>query len=317
MSVGKVELSIGLDVKSIDRTLKSMQKKFSNSINNIKNMFAAAKIGSYLFAGADKSIQEYMAKMRLAANLQEAGFGREASDRVFQLSDNFERLGYSADAANDAFTQFIISGKATSLQTVGIYLDKNTKSTLANASAQERLNYLLKNGNRLYNKQAREMPKGIANMVKMKKASEDLQKALGQAFLGTISNLIDMFGGLSRTLKFALVAFTAYRTAVVLGNVAMGVSKAIATGSVWVTAAALAQGAIALAGIGALIGGSVIAGNAIDSMDLDRTTLPENGPGAEGALNVNIVQDRYGTLSEVSRANGGSRKVQTNFGSGS
>ncbi|MFV8478106.1 hypothetical protein [Mycoplasma sp. B6400] len=317
MSVGKVELSIGLDVKSIDRTLKRMQQKFSRSISDIKNMFAAAKIGSYLFTGADKSIQEYMAKMRLAANLQEAGFGKEASDRVFQLSDNFEKLGYSADAANDAFTQFIITGKATSLQTVGVFLDKNTKSTLANASAQERLNYLLKNGNRLFNKQSREMPKGIANMVRMKKASEDLQKALGQAFLGTIASLIDMFGGLSKTLKVALGVFTAYKTAVILGNVAIGISKAIAAGSVWVTAAALAQGAAALVGISALVGGSIIAGSALNSMDLDSTTLPESGTGSEGALNVNIVQDRYGTLSEVSRANGGSRKVQTNFGSGS
>ncbi|MHA3828382.1 hypothetical protein [Mycoplasma sp. Z1473D] len=314
MSVGRVELSIGLDVKSIDKTLKRMQKKFTRSINNLKNMFMAAKLGSYLFIGADKSIQEYMAKMRQIAALNEAGFGKDISNRLFEITNNFEKLGYSADMANDSFTQFITTGKATSLQTIGIYLDKNTKQTLTNASAQERLNYLLKNGNRLYNQQANAMPPAIANMIKMKKAGEDVQKALGQAFLATINAVINALGGITPALKTAIWAFTAYKTAMILGNIGIGISKAIAIGSVWSAPAALFMGASALASISALIGGAAIATAALNNMEIDKAPTQGNQEG--GNLNIKIVQDRYGSINEVSRANGNNRKVQTNYGSG-
>ncbi|WLP85283.1 hypothetical protein [Mycoplasma seminis] len=313
--IGKVTLGVGLDNKSIDKTLKQMSKKFKRAVGDLKTMFIAQKLGSYLFAGADKSIQEYMAKARQIATLQEAGIGKEMSEKLFELSDNFEKLGYSAEVANDAFSQFIMTGKATTLQGIGIYLDKNTKSTLAAASAQQRLNYLLKDGNRLYGEQAKAMPKNIANMIKLKKSGEDLQKALGQVFLSTIEGVINALGGIKPAMISAIWAFTAYKTAMILGNVGIGISKAIAQAGVWSTPAALAMGGAALAGIGMMIGAAALATAAISNSNID---APIDGGSAnvpEPAVNIKIVQDRYGSMQEVQKASGSPRKAQTSYGS--
>ncbi|QJR43638.1 hypothetical protein HLA87_02465 [Mycoplasma miroungigenitalium] len=294
MATGHVSLAIKLKAKNLSKDLERVQKKFKNSIDSIKTMLVAAKLGSFLIAGADGAIAEYMAKMRLMANLNEQGFGKEQSERLFELSDNFEKLGYNADTANDALTQFISTGKATSLQIIGIYLDKNTKSTLANVSAQERLNWVLSQGNNKLREQQRAMPKSIQTQIELRKAIDDTKKALGLSFMKVISNIVSAFGGLNNALKLAIVAFSAYKIATIVGNVGIGISKAIAQGGVFAAPLAFAMGLSALAGISALIGTAVVAGNAISGMNSLGASEVREGVDTPTVVNVDISEDRYG-----------------------
>ncbi|MCS4536750.1 hypothetical protein NXS15_01215 [Mycoplasma sp. CSL7475-4] len=294
MATGHVSLSIKLQAKNLSRDLDNIQKRFKNSINSIKGMFVAAKLGSFLISGADGAIAEYMAKMRLLANMNEQGFGKEQSERLFTLTDNFEKLGYSADTANDALTQFIASGRATTLQSIGVYLDKNTKSTLANATAQERLNWVLNNGNAKLKEQQAAMPKSIRTQIEMRKAVDDTKKALGLSFMKVISNIVSAFGGLNNALKLALGVFTAYKIATIIGNVGIGISKAIAQAGIFAAPIAIGMGVSALAAIGGLIGASVVAGNALSGVSSLGGESMKDKQSAPTVVNFSMSEDRYG-----------------------
>ena len=76
------------------------------------------------------------------------------------------------------------------------------------------------------------LPDNIQNMIKMRKTMDDLKKAMGSTFLGVIQSITDAFGGIIPAMKTAIIAFAAYKTAMIIGNVAIGISKAIALGTV-------------------------------------------------------------------------------------
>ncbi|MCU9936942.1 hypothetical protein NWP96_07940 [Mycoplasmopsis cynos] len=133
-------------------------------------------MGDFTKAEQNASIQEYMSKIRLAANLTSQGFSKTAQEGSFSIADNFERIGYSADQANDAFTQFITTGRATTLQQLGIYLDSNTKSILSQATTQERLNYVLKEGNIMFQKQRDNILWKYTHNGWIKKSNRDTKK---------------------------------------------------------------------------------------------------------------------------------------------
>lgn len=140
MAVGHVNLDIKLRAKNLNTELGKIEKQFQSTVSGIKNMLIASKLGSFLLAGANDSINQYMTNMRLLAGLSESGLGKENGKRLLEIADGFENIGYNAEMAADSFNQFIITGKATVLQSIGIYLDQNQKSILATATAQDRLN---------------------------------------------------------------------------------------------------------------------------------------------------------------------------------
>ncbi|UWD34053.1 hypothetical protein [Mesomycoplasma molare] len=295
------QIGIGLKAKDINKKLNQIQRTIQNRMRSIKDFMVAAKLGSYIFAGADKMIQEYSAKMRTIANLNEQGFGRELSEKLFTLSNNFEKLGYSADAANDSFTQFITTGKATTLQSIGIYLDNKTKSTLAAADAQERLNWILSQGNNKLKEQQDAMPESIRTMVELRKNTEDAQKAIGQGFMQALSGVINMLGGVSNAMKLALAAMVSYRTGIILSNIAIGMSKAIAQGGLFglIGAGVVAVGG--LASIGALLGTSIIAGNALSNTG-GKQEIPQAPTISAQPIEINITSDRFGN--QITERNG-------------
>lgn len=304
MAIGRVNLDIQVKARNIDKELSKISRKFSSTVNSIKDMFSGLKLGSLFMSGVNGAIDEYMAKMKLLANLHEQGFSKEQGQNIIELSDNFENLGYSAERANEAFTQFVTTGKASSLQTIGIYLDKNTKSTLLNADAQQRLNWVLENGNKSLAEQRKAMPEHIRNQIEMRKAIDDTKKALGESFLKAISSIVNAFGGLSNALKIALGVFAAYRTAMILGNVAIGISKAIAQGGVFAAPIAIGLGVSALAAIGALIGTSIVAGN---SLSQSATTPATNDPKVQvsNVVEVSVNNDRFGEVQNINGSNTG------------
>ncbi|EIN15206.1 Hypothetical protein MAGb_3150 [Mycoplasmopsis agalactiae 14628] len=302
MAIGRVNLDIQVRARNISKELNKISQKFSSTINSIKDMFSGLKLGSLFMSGVNGVVDEYMAKMKLLANLHERGFSKEQSQNILDLSDNFENLGYSAEVANEAFTQFVTTGKASSLQAIGIYLDKNTRSTLLNADAQQRLNWVLENGNKSLDEQRKSMPEHIRNQLEMRKAIDDTKKALGASFLKAISNIVNAFGGLSNTLKIALGVFAAYRTAMILGNVAIGIAKAIAQGGVFAAPIAIGLGVSALAAIGALIGGSIIAGN---SLSQSASASETNDPKVQvsNVVEVSLNSDRFGEVQNINGSN--------------
>ncbi|MBN0919435.1 hypothetical protein [[Mycoplasma] gypis] len=310
MAIGKVTLSAQLNTKSLDKALSNMQRKIKSSVTNVKNIFLAARLGSFLFSGAEASIQEFMAKMRLKANLKELGF-EDKAQAIQGLSDNFEKLGYSADTANDAFAQFIATGKATTLQSIGIYLDKNTKATLSASTAQQRLNFLIRDGNKYLKQQQDAMPQNIKTMIELKKSAEDTKKALGQSFMRVLNNIVQGFGGVEGAMKTAIVSFTAYKIATIIGNVGIGISKAIAQGGVFAAPVAIAMGISSLAAILGLVGASAVAINSINSAQQNPENTTTNQPIQK--IEISVKNDRYGQ--EVVESGGNARKLQTSFGS--
>lgn len=153
-----------------------------------------------------------------------------------------------------------------------------------------------------------------------KKKSDDVKKALGTAFLGVLVKITDAFGGLTNTMKAVIAGFTAYKTAMIIGNVAIGISKAIATGSVFAAPAAIAMGIASLTAIGALLGGAGLAINALNNIP-EMTTSTElnnvnNTTTPEPEKQTIIIRDKFGETQKVvsHSSGGGSSSIQTNYG---
>lgn len=305
--MAKQSVEIGIKVNS--QKAKSELERFSSamrqSMQSIQGIFSSLNIGGTLLSGANASIQEYMSKMRLAANLTSQGFSKSAQEGLFSIADNFERIGYSADQANDAFTQFITTGRATTLQQLGIYLDSNTKSILSQATAQERLNYVLKEGNIMFQKQRDNMPENIRTMVELKKATEDTKKALGQSFMTVINLIVNAFGGLKSTLTAFLTFYALYKSAMIISNTAIGISKALALGSVFAAPLAFGIGAAALSSLLAMGVGTGIAINSIQNSNIGENAS-NTGTDMTTNVSIQISEDRFGReMTEKSGNNNG------------
>ena len=57
-------------------------------------------------------------------------------------------------------------------------------------------------------------------MIKMRKTMDDLKEAMGSTFLKVVQGITDAFGGIIPAMKTAIIAYTAYKTAMIIGNVA-------------------------------------------------------------------------------------------------
>ncbi|CAT05188.1 Uncharacterised protein [Mesomycoplasma conjunctivae] len=301
MALGKLVLKISAVSDQFDKEMEKVSNRIKDQVQNFKKHFNGLAITSFIFKGADAAINEYRAKMQLLSNF--GSFGLSQAEELTKISDAFERIGYSADVANQSFLEFVTTGSIKKLKTMGIFLDANTSQKLRNASAQERLNYVLREGMQEYQRQAAALPENIRTLTEFKKESEDLQKNLGMSFLSALTNITKAFGGLQNAMKIAIAAFTAYKMAMIIGNVAIAVSKALAMGSIFSAPIAFAMGAAALGSLLALGTGAGLAISSIgsppgDNADADANKIPV-------AVQVDIKNDKYDAPNHTKKYNQG------------
>lgn len=319
MAIGTVALQLGLVDKSFQSGLKKATNQIKSTVNVMKNMVIGAKIGSYLFSGAEQAARENLKMIQTEMSALASGFSQEMVNGLKPLIEKFDFLGVAADTASDSLYKFILTGRSMSLQTLGVYLDKDTQAMLTAMTAAERYQWAIANiPNHIQNITDKLDPATKA-FYEFQKRSDDVKKSLGTAFTGTLMGIVDAFGGVNNAMKAAIIAFTAYKTAMIIGNVAIGISKAIAMGSVFSAPIAIAMGAAALGSIFALIGGASVAINALNNVPPPSSS--QNGSSTNGSTNVNVnvqqTTDRYGQVSRVlnQKSGGLSSNVQTHYGS--
>lgn len=320
-SIGKVVLALGLDNKEFKSSLTNAEKQMANSINNMKNLFIGAQLGKYLFSGAEQQARENLKVVQTELSALAEGLSQEQINLLKPIIDQVDYLGVAADQAADVLYKFVLTGRAMGLQQMGIYLDKTTQSFLSTASAAERTEWAISNIPKMLEEVKNKIDPTTAAFYEFKKKSDDVKKALGTSFLGVITNVIDSLGGVTNAMKIGIIAFTSYKTAMILGNVGIGISKAIAQGGVFATPIALAMGATALTSISALIGGASLAVNALNNIPEFSSNNAKAEKGvfvdtpSSSNVNITIKNDRYGQFEELSeKSNGILVNSQTKFG---
>ena len=320
-SIGKVVLALGLDNKEFKSSLTNAEKQMANSINSMKNLFVAAQLGKYLFSGAEQQARENLKIVQTELSALAEGLSQEQINLLKPIIDQVDYLGVAADQAADVLYKFVLTGRAMGLQQMGIYLDKTTQSFLSTASAAERTEWAIANIPKMLEEVRNKIDPTTAAFYEFQKKSDDVKKALGTSFLGVITNVIDSLGGVTNAMKIGIVAFTSYKTAMILGNVGIGISKAIAQGGVFATPIALAMGATALTSISALIGGASLAVNALNNIPEFSSNNAKAEKGvfvdtpSSSNVNITIKNDRYGQFEELSeKSNGILVNSQTKFG---
>lgn len=317
MALGLVSLALTMSDKEFKSSLNRAVNNVKSSINVMKNLMIAAKLGNFLFSGAAQQAREELKQVQTALSAMSEGFTKDMIENLQPVIEQIDYLGVSADQAADTLYKFILTGRALGLQQLGIYLDKDTQSMLTAASAAERYEWAIKNIPKHIEKVMNSLSPTTKAFYEFKKKADDIKKALGTSFLGILVGITKAFGGLTNTMKIAIIAFTAYKTAMILGNVGIGISKAIAMGSVWSAPAAIAMGAAALISIGTLIGGAGLAINALNNIPEPNTNKINNTNGSNNdKQTVVVIKDKFGETSKVinNASGGGSSAIQTNYG---
>lgn len=319
MALGLVSLKLTLSDKEFKSSLNKAVNQVQKSVDLMKNIMIAAKLGNYLFSGAAQQAREELAKVQTELSAINEGFTQEMIDSLKPIITQVDYLGVAADQASDIIYKFILTGRAMGLQTMGVYLDKDTQAMLTAASAAERYDWAIKNLPGHISKVMDSLSPTTRAFYEFKKKADDVKKSLGTAFLGVLVKITDAFGGLTNTLKIAIIAFTAYKTAMILGNVGIGIAKAIAMGSVFSAPIAIAMGVAALASIGALIGGASLAVSALNNIPEPNTSAsaPSTNNQNNNDKTIVVVRDKFGETSQVvsNASGGGSSSIQTNYGS--
>lgn len=138
MAIGTVALQLGLVDKTFKKGLKQATNEVKNSVNLMKNLVIGAKIGSYIFSGAEQAARENLKMIQTEMSALAAGFSQDMVNGLKPLIEQFDFLGVAADTASDSLYKFILTGRSMSLQTLGVYLDKDTQAMLTAMSAAER-----------------------------------------------------------------------------------------------------------------------------------------------------------------------------------
>lgn len=316
-SIGTVALQLGLVTKEFQNGLDKATGILKNSVDNFKNILVAAKLGQYLMTGANEYVDNQLRVIYAELSALSEGFTRDQINALKPLAEQFEYLGIEAETATQAMQEFILSGKATTLKQLGIYLSDTTKEMLRGMDAAQRYQWVLENMPERINGLSEALDDETKQMLATRKTFDDLRESMGKVFLTTIGNIINAFGGLQNAMKAALIAFNVYKIATIVGNLAIGISKSVAQGGIfmWPVIAAMSVGAIA--SIGALIGGSVLAGKALDNIPSPDSTLNSSDKNNNNNfVSTVVVRDRFGETQKVmsERNGGGSNNVQTSYG---
>jgi hypothetical protein len=232
MSIGIADIKLTLS----DREFKTGMTKAANSvkagIGNMKTMLIGAALGQYLFAGANDAIDAAVRQVKTKMNLADMGFSEDQVDPIMKMAESFELMGYNAEQAGNTIAELIVSGKALGMKSIGVFLTKEEQAFITAASSAERYAWVMENLPSKLQGMSDMLPDQIESFITMRKTMDDLKETLGSTFLTVIQNITNAFGGIVPAMKTAIIAFTAYKTAMIVGNVAIGISKAIALGSV-------------------------------------------------------------------------------------
>ena len=316
MALASAILSLKLGDKKFKNEMDKSINQFQGQIGKMKNILVGAALGRYLLSGANDAIDAAVDKVKSLITLTSQGFTKNQSQEILTMGETFELMGYNAEQASVAISSFITTGKGMGLKSIGVVLDRDTMSMLAAASAAERYKWAIEELPKYLESMGKELPDNILNMIKMRKTMDDLKEAMGSTFLKVVQGITDAFGGIIPAMKTAIIAFTAYKTAMIIGNVAIGISKAIALGSVWSAPMAIGMGVAALASIGALIGGAGLAIGALNSIEAPTPTSTTDTSN-NSQININIKGDKFGSIAEVvENSSNNNNTIQTNFGSG-
>lgn len=318
MALGAVSLKLTLSDQEFKSGLKKATDKVASTVNQMKTILVAAQLGRFLFDGAAQQAREELMQVQTALSAMSQGFTKDMIENLQPIIDQIDFLGVGADRAANSLYKFIITGRAMGLQEMGIYLDRDTQRMLSAASAADRYRWAIANLPKEIGKVQNALSPTTKAFYEFQKRADDVKKALGTAFMGVIVGIVDALGGLSNAMTAAIIAFTAYKTAMILGNVAIGISKAIAVGTVFAAPVAIGMGVAALAAIGVLIGGAALAVNAINNIPSPSTTTPSPSQSTQSEdKTIVIVKDRFGDVQrEVSSSNGGGfSSIQTSYGS--
>lgn len=322
MALGVVSLKLTLNDREFKTSMNQAVNQVKSSVNLMKNVLIAAQLGRYLFSGAAQQAQEELKQVQTAMSAMSEGFSKEMIENLQPIIDKVDYLGVAADQAADILYKFVLTGRTMGLQQMGIYLDKDTQSMLSAASAAERYQWALENIPDKLNNVMNALSPTTKAYYEFQKKADDVKKALGTSFTAVIVNIINAFGGLTNTMKMAIIAFTAYRTAMILGNVGIGISKAIATGSVFSAPIAIAMGAAALGSIAVLIGGASLAVNALNNIPkfdsstaINSNNTLSNNNSSSNQQTIVVIKDKYGELQEtIDNSSNNSSSIQTNYG---
>lgn len=316
MGLASAVLSLKLEDKKFKSEMDKSINQFQGQIGKMKNILVGAALGQYLLSGANDAINAAVDKVKAVITMTSQGLSENQSQGILNMAESFELMGYNAEQASVSISDFIATGKGMGLKSIGVVLDKDTMSMLSAATAAERYAWSINELPKYLENMQSKLPANIQNMIKMRKTMDDLKEAMGSTFLGVIQSITDAFGGIIPAMKTAIIAFTAYKTAMIIGNVAIGISKAIALGSVWSAPMAIGMGVAALASIGALIGGAGLAIGALNSIETPTSTTPSESSN-NSQININVKGDKFGSIAEVvENSSNNNNTIQTNFGSG-
>ena len=316
MSIGTVALSLGLIDKDFKKGLDRAESEIKKSVDNFKNIIVASKLGSYLFSGAEQYIDKQLSKVNSQMSALASGFSQEQVDTITELGEKFKWIGTSAENATESLTRFVLTGKSTEFNSLGIYLDENTKAIIGAMDETERYQWVLENIPERIENVKDALGQNTLNMIQMKETTDQLKESLGASFLQVLNDIINAFGGIQNAMKITLAAFATYKIATIIGNVAIGISKSIAQGGVFGAPVAIAMGVAALASIGAIIGASLAVGSALDNIESPSSTKTDASKTETSSSVVVVTNDRWGQTQEVisNRSGGNSSSVQTNYG---
>jgi len=318
MSIGIVDLKLTLSDKEFKSGMKKAVGSIKSGVGQMKNILMGAMLGQYLFAGANDAIDAVVLQIQTKLNLIDQGISEIGVDAIMEIAEGFELMGYNAEVAGNTIAELIVSGKALGLKTVGIYLTKQETSFITAASAAERYAWVMENIPKKLAGMSDMLPDQIEQFIQMRKTMDDLKEAMGTTFLSVIQKITDAFGGIIPAMKTVIIAFTAYKTAIILGNVGIGISKSIAAGGSFMAPIAITMGASALLAIGAMVGGASLAISALNQVGSNNGNVDNTiTASAVRPPTIVIVTDRYGQTQKAltERSGGNSSSVQTSFGS--
>lgn len=144
-SIGTVALQLGLVTKEFQNSLDKATGMLKNSVDGFKNILVAAKLGSYLMAGARDYVADELQSVYAELSALSQGFTKEQVEALRPLAEQFEFVGVKTELATQAMNEFILSGKSTVLKQLGIYLSDTTKEMLKGMDAAQRYQWVLEN----------------------------------------------------------------------------------------------------------------------------------------------------------------------------
>lgn len=316
-ALGTVALKLGLSDKEFKTQLNKSVDSVRKSVDQMKNIVLAAQLGNILFSAAQNKMQENLKLVQVELSALSQGITQDMINALKPLIDQFDYIGVGADQAAEALYKFILQGRTMTLNQLGVYVSEDTKALLAGMNAAERYAWALQNIPQHLTTVMEKLDPTTKKMLEFDKKLKDVKETVGMSFLASIMSIVEAFGGLTNVMKTAIVAFTLYKNAMIIGNVAIAISKTLAQGGVFAWPVAIGLGLSALASLLALDSAAGIAVNALNNIpEPGQVTAASQNASNSVSQTVVVVKDRFGeTQKMVSERNGGaSNNIQTSYG---